>query len=253
MSALCTTASVPQQVERTSVIPAPVSPVLRRFDNATGWILAGDEWVSADRRIGGGGTDGPRSLGLHEFRSLHWRTVELGGKKIPVFVITQTTGDYQYPAIREGWWIVQKATVLIFEKFPFIEPAKYEFGKTFSLEADSIRWTGYDILQINRPNPGQIEESEIREIVGKSAARPANKDYSYRFKMVVFPVEHEGQKKIRFLLECYNIKDRNGIGERTLRKAFPQDYLSVTPKALNSYYYETSFEAFRDFFTPLAD
>lgn len=242
-----------QQVERSSVTPASVSLPLRRLEEATGWIKAGDEWSSADRKIGGSGSEGPSSLGLHEFRSLEWRTVEHGGKKLPVLIITQTSGAYVYPTIRRDWFTMPKATVLIFEKFPFIEPLKYELGKTSTVEVDSIRWTGYDGLSLDGEHPGPIAEKEVREIIGKSIARAAEPDFKHRFKMVVFPVEHEGKKKVRFLFEAYNVKDRNSVYEKTKRQLSPESYLNVTPKTLNSLYYETSFEAFRDFFAPLPE
>lgn len=226
------------------------------MEEATGWIKAEDEWCSADRRIGGMNIDGsrsegPDSLGLHEFRSLEWRIVEQGGKKLPVLIITQTDGSYVYPTIRRDWFTMPKATVLIFEKFPFIEPTKYEFGKTFMIEVDAIRWTGYDGLSLDGEHPGPIPEKQVQEIIGKSIVRPGEPDFRHRFKMLVFPVEHEGKKKVRFLFEAYNVKERNSVYEKTRREVYGRKDLG-DPKSLNSLYYETPFETFRDFFSPLS-
>lgn len=237
-------------------LPA-VSLPLRRLDQADGWTKQRDgEWVKADRKIesefSAGAREGSASLGLSEFRSMERRTVDSGGRKFYVRVITRTYGAYVSPFIQRDWFTMPRATVLVFENFPFLKADSYKFGSSLRVEAESIRWTEYDGISRNREHPGPIEEQEIREIIGKNVKRAAKPDFRHKFRLVVLPVEQGRAKRVRFLFEAFNIKDRSSGLEKTQRELLPSHFLQVTPKTLQHQYFESDFAAFRDFFAPLS-
>lgn len=253
MSLAILSSSTPQNIERVNPKLPEVSGSLRKFTQAMGWRkLTDGEWVSSERRIDTELShelrkDEPLGFGLHEFLFLEWRSVSMSGRRLPVLVVGQTAGAFRYPAIGRHWYTWKEARVYVFESFPFIENQGYEFGKSFMLEAKSISSGGYTEDPVAPATTGGTSEDRIRKAIGKSAIIPADKARPHEFKMVVFPVVHQGKKKVRFLFDVAEDTE----SDRLFRRTLSENYVVVAPETLNSYYYEAPFEGFRSFFSPL--
>lgn len=269
--------SQPQQVDRTSPVIAPVSAPLRQLNKATGWSKLDDEWTSSDRRLDSSyskkATSGGMSLGWQAFQSLEWRTARFEGKTYPVLVLYQTTGAFEYPTLRTNWRTQPCVRALIFDRFPFIQADKYKLGKTQTVDMESSRIADYE-FDPSGTGSQEVDEKRLQEVIGKRAVKTPESTQRTKFKMVLFPVEHEGVKKVRFIFEVYNVSFDDMMSvrepvqwgvmkkspelfsqewERT-REQFPTDFLNIIPattKMLDTHYFETPFEAFRDFFAPL--
>lgn len=212
---LALSVSLAQSVERTSD-PILVSGPLAKLEGAEAWSKYNGVW-SKDNKTG----------------DLELRTATIDGKEHLILIRQTNEMRYKYPAIHVDpyYFIANNYYPVAREKLASVIAENPEFNKSYGIDLETLT-AAQGNAQYVPTDPREVH-NDLFNALGRKE-RWAYRDDLQRtaISISVFPVIHEGKKKVRYFFE-ENYKSRK---------------YTFDPKQFDWNYFEVDFDSFYRFF-----
>src|SRR5262245_27851933 len=165
-----------QSVERIDKLPS-VSAPLATFDGAVRWNFSGGKWETDDTIPG----------------YMEIRQTSVASVSYLVLVRKTREGAWKYPAIQAGYYEYIRARYYLFDrkKLASVISEKTEMNKAYVVD-----------LEVFRKSHGREDETseQMASNIYAAVSSPISKynEFSEALWIGVFPVVHDGKKKVRF-------------------------------------------------------
>lgn len=254
---LCLSAISPaQEVSRKDTVHPIVSSPLKVLRHFVGWAKDSlGKWVSEDNVLPYpfSAREGQAKIGIDNYKRLELRTVTIDGKNYPALVSIHSTLHYQYPALEMEPYYTDLCEVFVFHSWPKVIDDSRKDNESYI-----VKFTPY---ASGRSASSKEEEADkdAAEAVGNfmrlqesfdldgEENEPHKGDQHTEFSMLVFPVNDEGKRSVRFLFYM-NTTLKGTEGNWAKRSSIPFSDIHLDTKEFNDHYFEMPREEFIAFF-----
>ena len=241
------------------------SPSLKTLSSATGWAKTSlGQWVSLKNAIPyrdpekGKYTDA--NLGADNFTKVELRTVKIGDTTFPVILFYHRRGLYRYEAISEGWMEIEECQAFVLKSWPVIIDDTKKDNESYVVDLPVHVFAAESYAALHTANIGQrmaehvanaVKDGEVCNDKGQYKSKYSHEGtVTTKMSLLLFPVNDEGTRKVRFLLYT---SQTSGYISDGLRRSGRSDYsgterIKRDTAEFNERYFELPRTEFIEFF-----
>lgn len=238
---LCFVSVYAQSIQRSQSNLPILSEPKATMDDAVGWVLQDNGlWKSSNGKIllfeseKNRNPDPMEKLGQQNFQKAEIKEVLVGDDQYVVLILYYTSGEFEFPDIRQGFKKQKNAEYFVFEasKLDEIIPLDVRFNDPFAVNLEVFAYD--DLINYDKKEIDTKISFNILRTIKMAEISP------FTVIMTLMPVVTSGKKFYRFRI----IKLLN-------KKSIYLKYLLAEnkDKLFNRVYFETTYKEFVDFFS----